>query len=255
MIPGMTEEELKRWEFRLQKLSERLDARRERSRERLREISRRERSHEDFKSLALAGLCGEMIGHELNASEWAVNRALMDVPGSIGESARIQFQALIERLRGFAGGTSRDILQDKVSGRDLAEMIQLAFPPQVRSRIQFRTGFLEMVVTCYKHRLVPALIQLVSNGLSWSKGSGAISLDFSDGVISVEDSGPGIPENLLETIFEPFFSTRPGGRGIGLYLVREALRSMSWEIIAGNGSVDGFRGACFRIAPPESALE
>jgi len=34
--------------------------------------------------------------------------------------------------------------------------------------------------------------------------------------LGVEDNGPGIPEDLREEVFNPYFSTRPGGTGLGL---------------------------------------
>jgi len=43
-------------------------------------------------------------------------------------------------------------------------------------------------------------------------------------VIRVSDNGPGINGDILEQIFIPFFSTRPGGSGIGLSLSRQIMR-------------------------------
>ncbi|MGJ9417583.1 sensor histidine kinase [Massilia sp. CMS3.1] len=45
--------------------------------------------------------------------------------------------------------------------------------------------------------------------------------------IDVGDNGPGVPEELLAHIFTPFFTTKQGGRGIGLALVR--------QLVHGNG--------------------
>jgi signal transduction histidine kinase len=43
-------------------------------------------------------------------------------------------------------------------------------------------------------------------------------------VISISDPGPGMDEATLERIFEPFFSTRPNGNGLGLATVREIVQ-------------------------------
>ncbi|MFC5479088.1 sensor histidine kinase [Massilia suwonensis] len=45
--------------------------------------------------------------------------------------------------------------------------------------------------------------------------------------IEVSDNGPGVPEELLPHVFTPFFTTKKGGRGIGLALVR--------QLVHGNG--------------------
>lgn len=37
-------------------------------------------------------------------------------------------------------------------------------------------------------------------------------------VISIQDTGPGIPENVLSRIFEPFYTTKPIGEGTGMGL-------------------------------------
>lgn len=82
------------------------------------------------------------------------------------------------------------------------------------------------------------------------KGNILITTDYnrrnSNCIISVEDSGPGIPENLMDKIFEPFFSTK-GTSGLGL--------AVSWGIVErhrGTIEIDTAEngGAIFRILIP-----
>ncbi len=66
-------------------------------------------------------------------------------------------------------------------------------------------------------------------------------------IIEVKDTGPGIPKELQEKIFNPFFTTKKGGTGLGL--------SISWKLIRRNGgllrcrSVPG-EGTTFQIILP-----
>ncbi len=46
--------------------------------------------------------------------------------------------------------------------------------------------------------------------------------------LTVKDNGPGIPPEVRERVFEPFYTSKPGGSGLGLYLVREI-------VLAGGG--------------------
>jgi C4-dicarboxylate-specific signal transduction histidine kinase len=68
-------------------------------------------------------------------------------------------------------------------------------------------------------------------------------------VISVCDSGPGIPRDVAGRLFEPFFSTKRLGLGIGLAVCRTIVEAHGGELTAGRAP-DDLGGAMFAIALP-----
>ncbi len=71
--------------------------------------------------------------------------------------------------------------------------------------------------------------------------------DQTHGILTLRDSGPGIDEEHLARLFEPFFSTRPGGLGLGLSLSEALTQAMHGTLSAGHAPT---RGAQFRLALP-----
>ncbi|MES2183712.1 MAG: ATP-binding protein [Pseudomonadota bacterium] len=67
------------------------------------------------------------------------------------------------------------------------------------------------------------------------------------GTLAVRDSGPGISPELLPRLFEPFFSTRDGGLGLGLSLSETLAAHMGGSLAAANALP---RGASFTLALP-----
>jgi signal transduction histidine kinase len=57
----------------------------------------------------------------------------------------------------------------------------------------------------------------------------------------VRDSGPGIPEELRDKIFTPFFTTREKGTGLGLAFVRDIVRDHGSEIAVDRAPEGGAR--------------
>jgi signal transduction histidine kinase len=68
-------------------------------------------------------------------------------------------------------------------------------------------------------------------------------------VISISDSGPGIPADKLIQIFDPFFTTKEQGMGIGLSIARTIVLAHEGRIWAENEAAGG---AMFRISLPLS---
>jgi len=70
-----------------------------------------------------------------------------------------------------------------------------------------------------------------------------------DVLVSVRDSGPGFPSGLAEQLFEPFFSTKAEGTGMGLAIARGIIEAHGGTISAEN--FDG-GGACFTVRLPQA---
>jgi PAS domain S-box-containing protein len=68
-------------------------------------------------------------------------------------------------------------------------------------------------------------------------------------VVEVSDSGPGVPINIRERIFEPFYSTKEigVGTGLGLFVCRNIVRGFSGEVEVSDGPAGG---ALFRVVLP-----
>jgi signal transduction histidine kinase len=93
-----------------------------------------------------------------------------------------------------------------------------------------------------------ALSNLLLNALQSTPPGGRVEMVAAkaDGelVISVQDSGSGVPVDLRERIWEPFFTTRQRGTGLGLAIVRKRVQEVGGTavLVSGNGN-----GALFQL--------
>jgi signal transduction histidine kinase len=65
--------------------------------------------------------------------------------------------------------------------------------------------------------------------------------------VAVRDSGPGVPATDLERLFEPFYTTKPGGLGLGLSICRSIIQTHGGRFWA---SPNAPRGAIFQFTLP-----
>jgi signal transduction histidine kinase len=69
-------------------------------------------------------------------------------------------------------------------------------------------------------------------------------------MIDVTDDGPGIEASVLPRLFDPFFSTKKHGSGLGLALTQEIVRDHGGEITV---ETEWKRGATFSISLPAAS--
>jgi signal transduction histidine kinase len=110
----------------------------------------------------------------------------------------------------------------------------------------------ELIGDCRQLRQV--LLNLLTNARQAMEKGGTLTLRADrctlrgeEGIsIEVEDTGGGIPAEIIRNIFNPFFSTRPKGTGIGLSLSHRIIEQHHGEIEV----LNGVAGACFIVRLP-----
>jgi two-component system, NtrC family, nitrogen regulation sensor histidine kinase NtrY len=127
----------------------------------------------------------------------------------IPDKKAIRFEDLINRIK---------VLYSSLENSSKVKLIVLSGPPG-------------MELFADENQISQVLINLVKNALQANEknpeGKIQISVAFNSEhrpEIRVSDNGPGIPDDILEQIFVPFFTTRENGSGIGLSLSRQIMR-------------------------------
>jgi signal transduction histidine kinase len=114
---------------------------------------------------------------------------------------------------------------------DLAELIgelaRTAVPPSVSVRLTTNGG--RRTVMGHYEPLRRAFANLVRNAAEAMQGRGVIEVGLAGDprglVVTIADHGPGIPPELHHKVFEPYFTTKQDGTGLGLALVRQTLQA------------------------------
>lgn len=148
----------------------------------------------------------------------------------------------------------------------LAEMVE--FYDQTRREAEPAVVFEPEVEAAYVQGREGPLGQvfrnLVDNARSFSPPGRSVRVRLArrggEVVISVEDEGPGVPAENLETVFERFYTSRPkgaafgGNSGLGLSIARQIVEAHGGRIWAENGvdEAGGIRGARFQVALSEA---
>jgi signal transduction histidine kinase len=139
-------------------------------------------------------------------------------------------------------------------GDVIARVRELAQPRLARSNIRLETMVQSDLprIEADATQLEMALLNLVTNALDAMPGGGVLSISGSADTdrihLEVADTGPGLPGQVLDHLFDPWVTTKPAGQGsgLGLAIVREVVRMHGGSISAHNQSA----GAVFVIDLP-----
>jgi signal transduction histidine kinase len=221
------------------------------------------------EKIAAAGRMTASIAHELNNPLQSISNCLhlagrQELPHSERDHYLELAQNELDRLILTVRRTLdfyRPIARDRrlVNINELISRVVRLMEPQLTPRkIEVNCQLSPDVawVSLVGDQVQQVLINLLLNSMDAMSDGGEICIktspvvnDHKPGVeILVQDTGPGVKEEDIERIFEPFYSTKEHGTGLGL--------PVSYSIVAAHGGSLNYvnpeqAGACFRIVFPE----
>ena len=128
--------------------------------------------------------------------------------------------------------------REAVDLEPLADELAAILQPDLEAkelRIETRFDLQPARVEVDREMFRQALFNLVSNAIEFSPRAGAIEIRLVSGGegrprVEVADSGPGVPAENVDSLFVPYFTTRPSGTGLGLAIVRRIARAHGWKV-------------------------
>ena len=221
-----------------------------------------ERADADLE-LTQLGMAVETIDHEFQATirsvrnnlrrlrAWAdVNEQLADVYHGI----RVSFEHLDGYLTLFTPLHRRLYRSEiEIRGRDVNKFLMDLFRDRLDRHgvgASASRAFLEHKFTGYPSTFYPVFVNLIDNAIFWLRDQDpprTIRLDVEGDAMIVADNGPGIAPEDRDAIFELGFTRKPGGRGLGLYISRDVLERVGYEMTVGDSPFG--EGTAFALRP------
>lgn len=234
----------------------------------------RDREHRTARHLEAIGTLAGGVAHDFNnflagilssaelaqtyQPEMRVGRELDRIIGVVDSASRL-IRRLLQFNRYYAGNGRVERLDLLEVVRDTMVIVEHSRPEGVEVTLDCHAKG-PLPVTVSSAMLHRALLNLCVNGFEAMESGGRLEVAIirergADGadhaVLTVSDTGPGIPEEVRQRIFEPFFTTKPldarKGTGLGLADVWECVQLMGGRIQILDAQP---RGTVFRMNIP-----
>lgn len=176
-----------------------------------------------------------LYASQLNAQTEKQRHAAQKVTARLHDLGR-----MVNDMLGFAAGATP--AEESVNVHRLLTEVQLAIEPQLDDSADLSVSVSDFTITVAgnKDALKGALLNLVANANQACGGGARIRIDaerVDDWVyLSVTDNGQGIAVDILPRLFEPFFTTRPQGTGLGLAVVHAVATAHDGDVMVESSS-------------------
>jgi two-component system, NtrC family, sensor histidine kinase HydH len=166
-------------------------------------------------------------------------------------------ERLLGRLRNMVGDERRPKvpLDLRAPLTDAVEFMQAVFDEK-GIMVKLVIGDTLFTVVGDHEALEQLFINLLMNAHEATPPRGSVCIemrhDTGNVSVSVSDTGPGIRSDLIDQIFEPFFSTKQRGSGLGLAIAAGVAQSHNAVLSAGNQTAGG---AVFTVVFPLASVQ
>jgi len=141
--------------------------------------------------------------------------------------------------------------EGKVSRRDVAVIVQVddGVPAIQADRHQLCQLFTNLLINAFEALNGQGTVAITARAGTDDDHRGMMEPQeaMASVVVDVADDGPGVPPEMLDRIFNPFFTTKPQGSGLGLAIVRKIVDAHEGRIDVNTGPEGGTR---FRVTLP-----
>jgi|CXWL01.1.fsa_nt_gi signal transduction histidine kinase len=209
-------------------------------------IALEEQADEDFEMVQL-GLAVAIINHEFGAAIRNVRNNIQEL-GFISRGSKAirplydSIRSNFEHLDGHLGlftPLQRRLHRKavRITGKAIHRYVHDLFSNRLERHaveVACTESFMAATVECYPSTIYPVFINLVDNAIHWLKtisGPRKIVFDAEEGAFIVANNGPNIPDRDVAGLFERGFTRKPGGRGLGLFIAKKALKKEEMDIV------------------------
>jgi nitrogen fixation/metabolism regulation signal transduction histidine kinase len=136
---------------------------------------------------------------------------------------------------------------------NIVKAIKLALEIFKEENVSFKSNFEKIIINIDKPQIVRIITNLVKNSIQACQNVSSpkinVTIKKKDNLveIKVHDNGHGIPEDVRPNVFEPNFTTKSGGMGLGLGMVKNLVNSYEGKI---NFETKIDKGTIFKITFP-----
>lgn len=215
------------------------------------------------RETAQLGVAVEIIDHEFNQLYAKINYSIDKLSNDNLFTDVEQFKFLKQNFKQLED--KYDLLSPlyRISGvvakdikcQTIFNYLEKFFASKITSsidRFECTKAFENHIINIKEPVIHTVFINIINNALYWLRNSKTkhIKFDYKSETdeILIVNSGQRIEEHRLEKIFQLFYSNRPNGRGIGLYLSKQSLNESYFDIYATNDkNYNTLNGACFVI--------
>ncbi|MBS8265427.1 PAS domain S-box protein [Mesobacillus boroniphilus] len=212
-----------------------------------RDISERKKAEEillQSEKLSIVGELAAGVAHEIRNPLTTI-KGFVQLYGKENSSDEINNLLLseLERIETITSemlslGKPQAIQLNRANLCDLIDHTVEFLSPQANMKnIQFSRSYLstDFYITCEKNQIKQVFLNVFKNAMEAMPKGGNIDIKLQKGIdgeciISVQDEGCGIPEELLPRLGEPFYSLKEKGTGLGLMICHKIIKQHNGAI-------------------------